>query len=187
MTTDHRSADDTSPVQAVRSAAERTKTEMVAAKEKLSEAVDERRGGPATSVDDALDKTAALREALERDVAALRVRVPEPAAMTERVRTVGIAAAGGMAILTLGGVLLSRRSNRRTQQRAVHEQAAAIARELARLGAEDLAPDDPGDAAGGGHWVGRAALAAAGVAAGAAAWMRLQTPPDELDLRDESP
>ena len=67
---------------------ERAKNTVSEVKSELNKVNDARRGGPATSVDDATAKASDLREAIARDVASLRARVPDTSKATDAAKTV---------------------------------------------------------------------------------------------------
>lgn len=162
-----------SPVARAKAEIEHTKETLEDAKAELGAAIDDKRGGPATSVDDAVDKSDALRRGIERDLAALRARIPDTDEVKDRAKTIGVAVGGGVvAIGTLTAVLRKRRT-RKAEEAAVRTQAAAIARELAKIDLDDIAEDLMEDRGGKGKWL--ALLAAAGVAGAAAVWRRGQT------------
>lgn len=153
-------ADFKAEVERVKHTADDVKTEVKAA-------TDDRRGGPATSVDDATKKAATLRAGIERDVAALRTRVPEGDAAKQqaiaKARVFGPPVGGGILALTLIIALFKRRGKRKRQDAEVQGQALALARAMARIEREGLETDDEN---GGGRlkWLvlGSAAAGAAG-------------------------
>jgi hypothetical protein len=151
---------------------ERVKHTADEVKAEVAAATDERRGGPATSVDDATSKAAELRRGIERDVAALRARVPEGDAAKQqaiaKARTFGPPIGGGILVLTTIIVWLKRRKTRKGHDAAVREQAMALAREMARIDREGIELDDD---RGGGRlkWL---VLGAVAAGAGTVAWQR---------------
>lgn len=169
------------PVSALRAGGRETAEELRQAKDRISAAVDERRGGPAEDVDDARAKLDELRAAIDRDLAALRARVPDTDEAIDRVRTVGIAVGGGLAaLLTLRALTRSRKQKARRQE-DLREQAVALARELAKLDRVELVLDEEAERGGrGGRTIVLLLVAAIGVAA--TVWTRLQPPPEELDV-----
>lgn len=148
---------------------ERTKETFKDIKEGIGRAGDSHRGGPATSVEDATTKAAGLRQAIERDVGALRSRVPEASqAVSDKARSVGPAIGGGVLALVTLVTLVKKRGRRRADDKAVREQAMAIAQELLRIEREELAdPDDGGSSPL--RWL---LLGAAAAGAGGVAWRR---------------
>jgi hypothetical protein len=103
------------------------------ARARMRAAVDEVSGGPATDAAHAARQVAALRDGLDRDLAALRRRLPDPAQMGTRAK-LGAAALGiAIAAVGLTVALLGRRRSRRARDAEVRQQAAALARELVRL------------------------------------------------------
>jgi hypothetical protein len=168
------------PVSALRAGGRETAEELRQAKDRISAAVDERRGGPAEDVDDARAKLDDLRVAIDRDLAALRARVPDTDEAIDRVRTVGIAVGGGLAaLLTLRALTRSRKQKARRQE-DLREQAIALARELAKLDEVELVLDEEAERGGRGRRIVLLLIAAIGVAA--TVWTRLQPPPEELDV-----
>jgi hypothetical protein len=79
-------------------------------------------------VDQALNQLAATREQLDRDIAELFHRLPEPAVLAARAKTYGMAA-GGTAV-TVGA--LAMRQRKRSALKARREEARINAEELAR-------------------------------------------------------
>lgn len=154
---------------------ERAKNTVSDVKAELDKVNDERRGGPATSVDDATAKAADLRRALARDVASLRARVPDTTKASETARTVGIAVGGGAVALFGLLAVLKRRGAAKAHDQAVRDQALALARELARIERTGAVDDEGGRF----KWA-LLATAAVGVGAGAVAWQRSRTP-SEID------
>lgn len=169
-----------SPVDRAKAEVERTKEALVRAKDQVSAAVDDKRGGEATSVDDATSKAEKLRREIERDVATLRSRVPDPQDMTDRAKTIGAAVGGGALALGTAVTLLRKRSARKAHEANVREQAIAIARELARIDLDEIAEEvEDGSKGGRAKWV-LLLIAAAG--AGAVAWQRAQLEPTADDV-----
>ena len=155
-------------VEGLKAELERVKHAADDVKSEIDAVTDDRRGGPATSVDDATTKAAELRRRIERDVATLRARVPEGEVVTEKARTVGAAVGGGVLALATVITLVKRRGARKEHDAAVREQAIALAREMARLELVDVVVDG-----GGGRlrWLLLGAVAA-GAGAGSVAWQR---------------
>lgn len=153
---------------AAKRAAEETKETVAESRRQVSEAVDAIAGGPAKDVDHAEQQVTDLRARLQNDIEVLRNRIPDKDDLVSRGRSTGLAAAGGLAALTLGVVALRRRSARRSKQSRLSEQARAIAQEIARLEREEDLPED--EAGGRGGRLALLALLAAG--AGVAVWAR---------------
>lgn len=171
--------DDSSPVADFKAEMERTKGTLDEVKAEVAAATDERRGGPADSVEDATTKAADLRHAIERDVAALRARVPEKETITDTARTVGVAVGGGILVLFGLLALWKRRGARRERERGVHEQAAAIARELVRIERVESGEDASDDEGGRWRWAMLGTLIAG---AGTLAWQRSRTSMEAEDV-----
>lgn len=169
-------------VDAAKASVERAKRTVDEVKEEVSTAVDDRRGGPATSVEDAQAKAEQLRAGITRDLAALQARVPDREEVTGQVRQTA-AVAGGVAVGVAGlAFLLGRRRSRRAEEKQLQRQAEVLADVLAR--AEEVAARPGGaDAGDGRSWTWLALLVGA-AAAGAAAvvWQRQRD--DELDVED---
>ncbi|MEX2550660.1 MAG: hypothetical protein WD638_10560 [Nitriliruptoraceae bacterium] len=155
-------------LEAIKAEAERAKNTVDEVKQEVSAALDERRGGGATSVEDAERKAAALRAGLERDLQTLGSRLPDPADLTDRARTIAIGAAGTLA--TVAGVIVvaGRRRAKTVQEREITEQAEALAAALGRIQA--AAADGGQDAPG--RWGRRLVVLAGAAGAGAAVWQR---------------
>lgn len=169
-------------VDAAKASVERAKRTVEEVKEEVGTAVDDRRGGPATSVEDAQRKAEQLRAGLTRDLAALQARVPDREEVTGQVRQ-GAAIAGG-AVAGIAGLtfLLGRRRAAKAEEKKLRRQAEVLAEVLAR--AEEVATNaDDGDAVGGGggRWL-VLLLGAAAAGAGALAWQRQQA--SDLDVED---
>jgi hypothetical protein len=170
---------DASPVDRVKAEVERTKEAVQSAKDEVSAAIDDKRDGPATSVDDAVDKAATLRRGIEADIAALRARVPDTDEVADRARTIGLAVGGGVVALGTVIALVKKRGSRKAHEARVREQASAIARELARIDLDEMA-EEVADESGGGKtkWV---LLLAALAGGGFVAWQRSQQDPPSVD------
>jgi hypothetical protein len=158
-------ADFKAEVERVKHTADDVKSEVAAA-------TDERRGGPATSVDDATTKAATLRAGIERDVASLRTRIPAGEGAKQqaidKARTFGPPVGGGIFVLTAIIVLFKRRGARKRHDAEVREQALALARAMARVEREELETDD----SAGGGWLKWLVLASAAAGGGFFAYQR---------------
>jgi len=163
-------------LEAVKAEAERAKNTVDEVKQEIGTALEERRGGPATSVEDAEQKAAELRAGLDRDLRTLTSRLPDPAELSDRARTIGVRTAGALA--TVAGVVIvaGRRRAGAVREREVTEQAEALAAALARV--QEAATD--GDRDTGGGWGRRLVVLAGAAAAGVAVWQRSHGA-DELD------
>jgi hypothetical protein len=157
---------------------EDTKRSIQDAKDQLGQAMREVGGPPAEDEDQAVRQIEALRGQLDRDLATLRDRIPDGQEVLERygerLRTVGIAVAGGTATLWTVTTAIRRRRAESARAAVMRAQAIAIAREIARLDPEELAPEVGGRR-------GRAFTVVAGVAiAGAAAVARNRAREQEM-------
>lgn len=147
---DARSEAGTSPVDRVKAEVERAKQTAEEIKGEVSTALEQRRGGPPGSVDEAADRLAELRDALSGDLNALAGRLPDATAVSQRTRRGAVAVAGGgaaaVAAVTVGVLARRRRRARRTADAEVQRQAEALARALTRLqaGGQDE-PDEPAE------------------------------------------
>lgn len=159
--------DGSGPLADLKAEYERVKNTADDVKAEVAAATDERRGGPATSVDDATSKAADLRAGIERDVATLRARVPEGDVVTEKARTMGLAVGGGILALATIIVLFKRRSSRKGRDEQVREQALAIARAMARIDPAEVEADE--DGGGKLKWL---LIGTAAAGAGTLAWQR---------------
>ena len=117
---------------------ERAKHTGEEVKSGLDAATDARRGGPATSVEDALAKAEMLRRGMTRDLAALRSRVPETSETVDRLKQLAAAVGGGIAALAALAFVLSKRSARRSERKQARQRAIDIAQELRRLDLGEL-------------------------------------------------
>jgi hypothetical protein len=166
-------------VEAAKASVERAKRTVDEVKEEVSTAVDDRRGGPATSVEDAQRKAEQLRAGLTRDLAALQARVPDREEVTGQVRQ-GAAVAGGVAVGVAGlAFLLGRRRAARAEEKQLRRQAEMLAEVLSR--AERVAEDDDGADGGGVRWL-LLLVGAAAAGAGALLWQRQRA--SDLDVED---
>ncbi|MFU8839267.1 MAG: hypothetical protein ACNA8R_00920 [Nitriliruptoraceae bacterium] len=163
-------------VDAAKASVERAKRTVEEVKEEVSTAVDDRRGGPATSVEDAQAKAEQLRAGIARDLAALQARVPDREAVTGQVRQTA-AVAGGVAAGVAGlAFVLGRRRSRRAEEKQLRRQAEVLADVLAR--AEEVAEADDDRS-----WTWLALLVGAAAAGtGAVLWQRHRQ--DDLDVED---
>lgn len=186
------SADDgnASPVDRIKGEVDRAKETLEEVKEEVSAAIDAKRGGPATSVTDALAKTSQLRGDIEQDLATLRARIPDPAELRAGTKRAVAVVGGGLLVLGSVAAVVRKRQARKARERETREQAAALARELARE-LTRLGTDGAGDSEGGsgGRWK-WLLLALAGAGAFAAWWQRRNSGLElddalDLDLEDE--
>lgn len=154
----------------------RAKTTVEEVRHELSQATDDRRGGPATSIEDAEAKATALRQGILRDVAALRARVPETSETLDAFKRLGLLAGGAIVTVSALTALLTSRLSARGERKAARRQAVAIAEELRRLDLGDLrealATVEPPDPDEGGSWGRRLIVLAALGGAGAVAVRR---------------
>lgn len=160
--------------------AARTKETVADAREQFRRAVDSAAGPPATDEDEAERQLAELRTRIARDVETLRSRVPDPDAIRQRARTIGIVAAVGVGLLGSAAVL-RRRSGRRKEHDRLRAQAEALARELARLEREEPAADDGRGGRGRWLWLGL------GAAGGLASWVLQQRRAEDATVQGELP
>ncbi|MFO7776752.1 MAG: hypothetical protein R6V28_00190 [Nitriliruptoraceae bacterium] len=137
----------------------------------VSSAVDERRGGPATSVAEAEQKAATLRAGLEQDLAALQARVPDRDDLTGRLRSTALAVGGTIAAVTTIVVLFSRRRAAKASERDLQAQAEALAAVLNRAERVRATAGDEDEDDGGGWLAGALLLLGAG-GAGAYWWQQ---------------
>jgi hypothetical protein len=168
-------------VEAAKASVERAKRTVDEVKEEVTTAVDDRRGGPATSVEDAQAKAEQLRAGIARDLAALQAKVPDRDEVTDQVRQTAMVA-GGVAVGVAGlAVLLSRRRAAKAEEKQLQRQAEVLADVLAR--AEQVASRPvEADSDGGRGWTWLALLLGAAAAAGALVWQRQRA--EELDVED---
>jgi len=149
---------------------ERVKHTADDVKTEIKAATDDRRGGPATSVDDATAKAATIRDGIARDVAALRTRVPEGDAAKQqaidKARIFGPPVGGGILVLTAITAVVKSRGKRKRKDAEVRGQALALARAMAQLERERLhiVDTDESDDGGGLTWLLLGSAAAAAVA-----------------------
>lgn len=159
--------------------AERARRGAVDVREQLSAAIDERRGGEATSVEDAKAKLEAARAGIDRDIATLWDRSPQREVLMDQLAPVGAGIAAAAGILGGGTALAKRRSTKRRHERALREEAEAIAAAIRRL-------DQPDDGSAGRGWLRVLRLMIIGaVAAGAAIAVRRRS--DDLGELVEGP
>lgn len=137
----------------------------------LSAASDERRGGPATSVEDAEQKAATLRAGIERDVATLQARLPDRDDLTDRLRTTAIAVGGTIAGVGATAFLFGRHRASKARERQLQAQAEALAAVLARAERVGVPADDED---GDGGWLTWALLLLGAGGAGAYWWQQRQ-------------
>ena len=172
-------ADAEARVERFKADAERAKNTASEMGKEISTAVDDRRGGPATSVADAEAKAAHLRAGIERDLAALQARIPDTEDLTDRARSMAVTVGGSLAAVAGLAVLIGRRRAATAKQRDLEAQAEALARVLARAEQLEVSADTPS----GGllRWV---LLAAGATGAGAGVWWWQQRREDDLDVED---
>lgn len=164
------------PTERVKDEIDRAKDTLEEVKTDVAAAIEAKRGGAATSVDDALNKTSRLRADIEQDVATLRARIPDPDELRERGLKAGIAVGGSALAVTALAMMVRKRAARRSRERETREQASALARALAReLAALDASTDAEAQDANGGRrrWL----LVLVGVAGAAALWWRARGVP----------
>jgi hypothetical protein len=132
----------------------------------------------AGNADEAARQVGEIRARLDQDLTALEARLPPRHVLATQVRVVGGAAAAGVALLTVAGLVLRRRSEARAHERDLRIQAAEIARFLP--GAVDPDADDGSGGEGGRSKaiLGLLGLLAAGAAAGYAALRSLREDDD---------
>lgn len=177
------------PTQQAKAEFERTKNTVQDAKRDVSEAIDQKRGGPPEDVDDAERKLTELRAGIDRDLASLRSRIPDTDEVATNARTAGLVGVGGIAVVGVLIAVLKRRGAAKHRDEAVRVQAIALARELARVDAERLTADDAEDGGGRRGWW----LVVLGVLAGVGAvmWQRTQAavdvPADDVWGPEEQP
>jgi hypothetical protein len=158
------------PLDGFKAELERVKHTADDVKTEIKAATDDRRGGPATSVDDATAKAAKLRDGISRDVAALRTRVPEGEAAKQqaidKARIFGPPVGGGILALTALIAVVKSRGKRKRRDAEVRGQALALARAMAQLERERVHMLDADDSDGGGGlpWLVLGSAAAAAVA-----------------------
>lgn len=147
---------------------DRAKQTSTEAKEAYQASVEYVSGPPAESPEQAREQLGSIRSGLEQDLATLASRVPDPDELKERAQSVAVPAGIGVAVVGTAALLLRRRRAQRREAETIRTQAAALARELARVqqAAADL-PETPEPRSGGkGRWL----LLLAGLAAGAVAY-----------------
>jgi hypothetical protein len=172
-------------VEAAKARVEQAKHTVDEVKGEVSGAVDDRRGGPATSVEDAKAKAEQLRAGIARDLAALQARVPDPDEVGDQVRR-GAMIAGGTAVGVAGvAFLLGRRRANRAEEKQLRRQAESLAEVLAR--AERVAATPVDADAEGRSWGWVVVLLGAAAAAGAVLWQRQQADLDVEDLWGPEP
>ena len=155
---------------------ERAKQTSTEAKEAYQASVEYVSGPPAESPEQAREQLGSIRSGLEQDLATLASRVPDPEEMKERARSVAVPAGIGVAVVGTAALVLRRRRAQRREAETIRTQAAALARELARVqqSAADL-PEAPEPRSGGkGRWL----LLLAGLAAGAVAYWQTRDQDD---------
>lgn len=146
--------------------AERAKNSVADVRGQISEAIDERRGGKATSVDDATTKLEELRRGMDRDIAALSARAPRREELVRQVAPVGAGIVAAVGVLGGGTKLAKKRGAKRRHERGLRQQAEAVAAAIQRL-------DEPEEESSGRGWLGILGLVVIGaVAAGAAVILR---------------
>jgi hypothetical protein len=147
---------------------DRAKQTSTEAKEAFQKSVEYVSGPAAENPEQAREQLGSIRSGLEHDLATLASRVPDPDELKQRAQTVAVPAGIGVAVVGTAVLLLRRRRAQRQEAETIRTQAAALARELARVqqAAADL-PETPEPRSGGrAKWV----LLLAGAAAGAVAY-----------------
>jgi hypothetical protein len=155
---------------------DRAKQTSTEAKEAFQASVEYVSGPPAESPEQAREQLGSIRTGLEQDLATLASRVPDPEDLKERARSVAVPVGIGVAVVGSAGFVLRRRRAQRREAETIRTQAAALARELARVqqAAADL-PDAPEPHSGGKlRWL----LLLAGLAAGAAVYWQTRDQDD---------
>lgn len=155
---------------------ERAKQTSTEAKEAFQSSVEYVSGPPAEDPGQAREQLGSIRSGLEQDLATLASRVPDPEELKERARSIAVPAGIGVAVVGTAGLVLRRRRAQRREAKTITTQAAALARELARVqqAAADL-PEAPEPRTGGkGRWL----LLLAGLAAGAVAYWQTRDQDD---------
>lgn len=166
-------------VEAAKGRVERAKHTVDEVKGEVSGAVDDRRGGPATSVEDAKAKAEQLRAGIARDLAALQSRVPDADEVSDQLRRSAMIAGGTAAGVASVAFLLGRRRANRAEEKQLRRQAEALAEVLARAEEVAATPVDAEDDGSSWGWV--AVLVGVVAAAGAVLWQRQQ---GDLDVED---
>jgi hypothetical protein len=141
---------------------ERAKQTGTEAKAAFQASVEYVSGPPADSPEQAREQLSSLRTGLEKDLATLAARVPDPDELKARARSLAVPAGIGVVVVGTAGLVLRRRRAHRREAETIRAQAAALARELARVqqAAAEL-PETP-EPRSRGRWL----LLLAGLAAG---------------------
>lgn len=158
--------------------AARTKETMADAREQLRRSMADAVGPPAEDEEQAERQLADLRARIEHDLDTLRARVPDVRELGDRAKKIGLVVGATGVVLVGATSLRRRRSSRRAEQERLRTQAVALARELARLEAEETGADDSGRGSSRWLWLGL------GAAAGLASWIAQQR---RADTPDEDP
>lgn len=166
-------------VDAAKARVERAKHTVDEVKEEVSGAADDRRGGPATSVEDAEAKAEKLRAGITRDLAALQARIPDREEVGDQVRRTAMIAGGSAAGVAGVAFLLGRRRASRAEEKQLQRQAESLAKVLARAEAVAAPPADADEDGGGLRWL--VVLTGVAAAAGAVLWQRQR---DDVDVED---
>lgn len=178
--------DGSGPLAGLKAEMERVKHTADDVKTEIQAATDDRRGGPATSVDDATAKAATLRAGISRDVAALRTRVPEGDAAKQqaidKARIFGPPVGGGILALTVIIAVIKSRKKRKRKDAEVRGQALALARAMAQLERERVHILDTDESDGGGRvtWL----VLGSTVAAAVAGFFAYQRSRQSIDVDD---
>jgi hypothetical protein len=147
---------------------DRAKQTSTEAKEAFQKSVEYVSGPAAEDPEQAREQLGSIRSGLEHDLATLASRVPDPDELKQRAQAVAVPAGIGVAVVGTAVLLLRRRGAQRREAETIRTQAAALARELARVqqAAADLPETSEPRSGGRGKWV----LLLAGAAAGAVAY-----------------
>lgn len=177
------------PLEAAKREQERTTEALTDAKQQLRDAMDAKAGPPAEDADDAQRQLGAIRAELDRDLAALRGRIPDKQRLVATARPIALAVGGGLATLAVAAQRFGKRREQRRHEEQLREQATALAESFARLDLEaiaaEAAQERADDDGGGAGKVVAVALVAAGAAA-AAVWARTRTR-EEPDIWGPAP
>jgi hypothetical protein len=179
--------------QQVEEGANKAQREFEAAKADLDAKRRAAEGPPAEDPDQAAEQLRDIRARLDQDLDALEARVPPRDTLVAQAKTVGGAAAAGVAVMAAIGAMLKRRGQKKEADEEAERQAAAIARHLpdawaeverrrARESLEDLLEDEDGFGAGR-----KLAILALLVAAAAAIFSQLQQRDRHDAWRDQPP
>jgi hypothetical protein len=84
----------------------------------------------AANADEAVQQAREIRSRVDQDLRALESRLPDPATVQARAKTIGGAVAGGVTALGALTLILKRRSARNAEDKAAQKQAEALAAAL---------------------------------------------------------